>query len=465
MWKKMKYLFNVVLFFFIVTACFADTIKPQFLSGFYVTKASNPNSLPLILASKDRGQTWSMAQNIPLLSNQLSEGLYAIDCTDSTCIAGGVSVPADGVNPQIFLMRSDDFGKNWNFINSIAGMPHATSSALWGIKCFNAVCLAYGEYTPPGSTRSESLILRSSDKGLSWTTIEGIKDAPAHPNSDALIEDLKCEENACVATYVMVDDKAYFNDKPIYSMDNGQSWTYVKDIIDLSDYQELMFSAIKCQGDVCNAAGSYLPANETVKKAIMLRSQDKGQHWQAIYNITGLPDTKEVYIEKVSYSNHLWLAAGEITSANYENRSPFILISKDKGKHWEYLKNFPNKPEKHIGLNALYCDKQYCVVAGFYADEDVVKNDIPLYVTTDHGNSFKAIDHIENFPPIIGARIHQIQCKHTSCTAFGSYGMHPPEEYFGFVLNSQDKGRHWSYAPLKDFPKDLQAFHIEAMSQ
>ena len=124
---------------------------------------------PLIVTSKDNGNTWHINRSANLTTKDFSNGLATISCANSnnhqkpTCIAGGIYAS----KPTILV--SHDQGATWHLNKSATITKLAPHGCLQMIKCLdgdkNAICIAESVYE--GNTPTPITML-SVDSGDNW---------------------------------------------------------------------------------------------------------------------------------------------------------------------------------------------------------------------------------------------------------------------------------------------------------
>lgn len=441
---------------------FADSVnktaslEPQFVAGFY-------DEHPLLVASRDNGQSWSFIKNVPMSSYNVPHYLETIGCTGSTCLAGGYF---GDYYPLPLLLKTDDAGESWDYVRNVAGLPQMNRSYIDSTNCTGNICLVNGTYGTSKNDLQNPLLLVSSDQGHSFVSINHIQDSPSY-KSYAGISETTCEGNACVGLYYHetsdTTPEGYVQSRPIVSKDGGKSWSYIKTIANLPENKDLRFNSLRCKENNCIATGSYTPKESHHRLPIFIISQDSGQHWSYVKHITGLPPIKHGSISSLTHDNETWVAAGSFGNTNdTEVKSPLLLVSKDKGHHWSFVKDISGLPDKSTSVKSVSCQNGFCVAGGFYLLDVNEPNSFEfplLLVSNDEGRSFRFINDIANLPAMKGASINAINCKNDSCSAIGHYddirsgNNHNEATYRPFIVTSKDKGHHWSFATIQDLPE------------
>lgn len=247
---------------------------------------------PLLLVSKDNGNTWSqLEENSGLPSTDMLKGalLTALQCTDNSCFAA-----TTGSQTAPFLMQSQDHGQSWSVVSAIANIPSASNlnPFLSALSCTNTFCVSAGSWdwmSPDQPPKGLPFILRSDNKGFAWSFVENIMNLPTNFQGVEL-NSASCSENMCVVGGNFGYEKNS-SKLPLLlsSQDSGLTWSFVQTIKNLpSSFLDASIKKVNCSADICIAIGSW---NKTAFQSLplILESQDKGQTWTFIENITNLP--------------------------------------------------------------------------------------------------------------------------------------------------------------------------------
>jgi hypothetical protein len=430
---------------------FANPVK--LISGAYYQKKV---AFPLLLASQDRDQSWSFIKNVPLLSNHVSHFLNTVSCDNNQCFAGGyLGAPM----PSLLLMHSQDQGQTWSYVTKIANQPNMEAAYLADVGCYKGTCFAAGTYF--GEDNVYPALVTSQDGGINWTFVNQITNAPKDATG---IWQVMCTDQSCVG---LLESEHPFNgnlkDKPIFSKDHGQTWTYVTNIEGVPQHKGIQLQSLDCANSLCFASGRYLPAQKKSDPLPLLASsQDGGEHWQAV-PISNLPSMTYGEVTSIQHQNTVWVAAGKYSDTkSTEMTHPLLLSSKDRGAHWSYVTNVTGLPDKSIHLQTVECNQYGLCVAGGYYLKNVQAGDgyeLPiLLVSHDFGYSYHFVTNINNLPALKGATINSLSCENDACTAIGHYDSMKSGRYhddaisFPLVLTSQDQAEHWQAMTLNGLP-------------
>lgn len=314
------------------------------VGNYQLREAANPTIKPLIISSKDNGETWSFGQNIINPSEhpeyyQYTE-LYSVNCSDKTCIAGG----NNAMTNIPFLLVSHDQGKNWSIVTDIKNAKQHNFITVTNIKCVKKFCIA------SGNTYNSIALLTSQNNGDSWEYVNDIANAPTDM-SFPQIKSISCHSLSCVLVgyYQSISFKPFI----ITSNDLGKSWSYNSNIINLPSNDRSNLNSVWCNDMTCLAVGSYAirsmisPAEKDYP--LMLLSMDAGTSWSFV-KLLDLPKYKQMWLSTVLCNDNDCIAYGVYDDVNNQIL-PLILSSHDKGLTWSSVKTIANLPEDMTYIN------------------------------------------------------------------------------------------------------------------
>ncbi|MCX7116602.1 MAG: hypothetical protein NTW94_01585 [Legionellales bacterium] len=230
-------------------------------------------AIPLLVSTKNSGNTWEVVLDLPLQPNGTFEAsscaMNGINASTSTCVivgygtAGTGDFPADPPIPQLVI--SQNSGASWT-VPTISGLPlsgdfHAVSCAKSG------VCIAAGEndtnLTITPATQVTPLLVLSIDGGTTWETVT------LNPSGPGIFNAASCSGDVVADTVCTVAGVSGTTTNPptipptspipllLTSINGGSSWNTITNIPNLPTLGS--FSATSCTGSgidaVCVAAG------------------------------------------------------------------------------------------------------------------------------------------------------------------------------------------------------------------
>lgn len=191
-----------------------------------------PYKFPMMLVSKDKGISWSFiaVADLPYIPSRISDGsVMSVSCNENLCVAVGdmgywLDVTHHKSLPMILV--SKDSGDSWllrdEMLKNIDFMPQIVS-------CSNKECLIGGELD-----KTFPAFMLSKDKGTSWQLITRIAQVPKSMGVVS-IHSLGCTNDICFATGSYYSDNDINDEQPLLlnSQDGGQSWSFIQTIANL----------------------------------------------------------------------------------------------------------------------------------------------------------------------------------------------------------------------------------------
>lgn len=334
---------------------------------------------PLIINGTN--ETWQLSSisNLPLMTDGFIEGLA---CTNEDCLAGGFYQDANG--SHALLLSSHDLGQSWTYSPNIAHLA-ATSSNIQAITCSDNICIAVG-YTSK-KDNAAPLILRSTDAGLSWTSIN-----VDITRNYLTLSKVKCADKTCVAIGNTTNSNFKETAFLLVSHDKGNTWKNIP----LSKF-EGNFSSLKdvtLTKDIWIAVGSYT-RSEGAEKILILTSKDEGNSWSAYQE----PHSRNPLVHglaTISCNSSTCITAGTLSYYVNDKYLPGILVSHNQGNTWEPVASVTNFGDSYSYINAVNCTETNCVASGNASTLDVEK---PLIlVSNGNGTNWAKITTINNLP-------------------------------------------------------------------
>lgn len=276
------------------------------------TGASNVSQYkysPLFLKSDDEGKTWWENRRIinpPLMTDG---SLSAISCTDGMCVAAGWYSNDSTTHGSPMLLVSRDLGNSWSYIQNISHLPEIQSGYLSTITCTKNFCIAGGIATVKGSPDKIPMIITSKDNGQSWTYVQNIKDFPKMDL--ASLNSIKCNLNSCVAVGSYEDEDRNYHALLLSTQDKGESWSFIKEIPQLANKYFLKIVDLSYINDTFIAVGNYSDKGSIIPKSLILVGMNRGSSW-SLSDFS--PDTLQM-INLISCSDSICLAGGDNISS------------------------------------------------------------------------------------------------------------------------------------------------------
>lgn len=196
-------------------------------------------------------------------------------------------------------MRSTDGGASWTQ-RTIAG---SYSRDLWDVAVSGNTVVAVGTQSNTATDRSETILLRSTDGGASWT--ETVRAGAG----DVVFQDVASSGSTFIAAGSGI----------IRSTDGGATWT---EVVPATDPRR--FRAVWMSGSTVLAAGSSNGVG------VLARSDDGGATWSAVPSI----GSAERYFGGVWAAGSTIVVVGEQPGADEEWGDAVALRSTDGGATW-----------------------------------------------------------------------------------------------------------------------------------
>lgn len=256
----------------------------------------NKNSttrLPLIVISHDEGLSWELVKDISNLNLDLSTAdLEAVHCKNTTCVAAGKYKTERNIEFPL-LLASNDSGKSWFVVDTIADIPDMEEGLFKSIQCTDNNCIAVGAYYDKSIIHK--LLALSINGGKTWSIASHL---PNSPNNDqqSILDAVSCDANLC--SVGGIDGNSYYL---LVSHDAGNSWKSIENIAGQNRQQFTRFFAVNCIKNVCIVAGTIF--NDVGKEPLLAISTDSGDNWSFISDIIDFPTDDVMSVEINSVSN------------------------------------------------------------------------------------------------------------------------------------------------------------------
>lgn len=355
----------------------------------------------------------------------------------------------DGHRP--LLVASHDDGKAWYMPDSIN--PLSDDATLNFGHCSDGHCLVGGfDYNPRSNHVVLPLFITSHDNGHSWSRAKSIPSFPPQVDGVSAYH-VSCVDKTCTAvgTYQRIGDTQH----PLLmvSQDRGDNWSFVEDITGFRKAYAGYLQTISCTKQSCVAGGSYdygLQNPYGPSLPLLVISKDQGRSWTFVKNISGLPSpiNTSSTIYSIECSNQMCVASGSIRDK--ELNVPMLLVSKDSGASWTFVSNYGGLPAdtNDVALFGLSCAGNLCAAAGAQFDFENQNSRLFLLTTHDSGQSWSFVKNISGLPTELqNAMFNKISCHNKTCVAIGSGFVKdglPPIGEEPLLVVSKDSGQTWS---------------------
>jgi hypothetical protein len=417
---------------------------------------------PMILQSHTQGNQWSFIHDIAGIPSLLKP-LYAtkIYCDLDVCIVVGGGIQSDSTIPYIVI--GDPQGSAWRFPTAINDIPeNAFEIKLNLISCQNGNCVAGGSYHQYASC-NYPLFLTSQDKGNHWSLVN-ISNLPYIKNDCVYPEAMTCQEQTCIAVGKHSKPFTWMSNDPLLltSQNSGKNWSYlgntrIRDLpltIKNSDTHD-----VACEKNTCLVAGSYKKNDGTdYRYPMILISKDEGRTWAFLKNLPSIPVGQRAELQKIScYENHC-AAAGIVAQ---EKSSLLLLVSHDLGKSWSLVKTLTAWPTdaKLKSIVSLTCFEKGCILTG--ALHDTSDHAEPydsrgfFLVTKSNASEWTFTQRVSGLPLTnSNISLYQTQCMKEVCYSVGAYDK--GYSYYPLILKSIDGGYTWdAITEIEQLPSDF----------
>ncbi len=247
---------------------------------------------PLLFLSQNSGKTWgyldkSSMHDLPsTLKNANTAG---VDCIDKTCVVVG-SYGDSTESSYPLILRSTDEGRTWNFLKNLPAFPAAKNITLKHVACINEMCVA-GGMAETGNVR-QLLLMKSEDKGASWSFVDPIEEWPRSARFKDITA-LVCLATGCILTGELQDDSPNadpYDTLPFFlvKLASNNTWTFTQRITGLSlPESHPSLYATNCDAEKCYAVGAY--DKDSTYLPLILESKDGGFSWNFSKDVINLP--------------------------------------------------------------------------------------------------------------------------------------------------------------------------------
>lgn len=270
--------------------------------------------------------------------------------------------------------------------------------------------IAVGSYTVQGNIKP--LILYSQDQGQSWSYVKSINNVSME-NLGKPLNKISCNKKICIAASTYGD---YHGSPLLISFDRGQSWLKQKDFL----ANPAITTDVTCTQDKCLASGTFMSSNMQMSPFI-LESNLSGTTWYKSNPITDLfNDEPFTIFRNISCSNSHCVITGTIA---VEAEQQMLLHCVRKGhnnlQEWKLVKPI-KRLATHISidLTALACASDVCLAGGVLQDPHV--SILPLIQSRDGGKHWE-LAQVHAMPRYDKLYLHHIGCNKSQCITVGEY--------------------------------------------
>lgn len=407
---------------------------------------------PLLLSSKNNGESWKLAQINSDTSQEESKGIVeSISCSQAFCAATGAFMLS-----KMSLIVSIDGGETWTFPKNINLPSSSILQQTKAVACNKNNCVLTGVNLVYSGIKP--LLLVSDQTGQNWTSIENITDLPTNIEATS-IDAINCTDSVCVATGVL---ETANTDSPLLlvSNDSGKSWRYIKSISIPTNTTVRAFDKLSCDQQNCAVAGAY--TSDSGDKPFVFVSNDYGQNWYPA-SLPSFTDMKNIELASVNFTQSTLMITGMYESK--ESYWPLILVSKNNGKSFQQMDNIAGKPHDMIAsaITSSYCtESNACTAIGYYLSSADKEFKSMFLTSKNGGNTWTIIQKIEN-QPARQISFQTLTCHNDFCVAAGENNTNldsvlPP------IAISQNTGASWKFVDnIKGFPEDLTSVEVYAL--
>ena len=432
-----------------------------------------PQTKPLILLGSEGGQSWTFVKNISNLPSNLKETTpFSINCVGNNCVVAGEYVENNDSRPQPLLLLSKDRGQSWAFTNDVSGIPAGHNvKYLSTLACSQDTCMTGGFADDWWNVHSEPqdfiLLLQSKDSGKSWSLVNGGFFINLKNKRGAIHKIIRSGNHwIAVGTYVTSEFPwIHWVEWPfvLLSIDNGTSWSFITKYAGLPpSITNGSFHTVYCSSNTCFVGGNLGYAEDTGAPNL-LRSNNNGESWSVVKNISGFPSGhNQSYpdLNAFSCSDNTCVAVGDWWIDESPSGVPLLLVSHDIGQSWTTVETIAGLPSnvKYPLLHTVHCSNSTCLAGGSY-DRDSNPTASPLLlISKDKGLSWSLVKNIKDLPvDFKDASIRSVTCSDNACTAIGNWER-STQTALPLLLDSHDGGQSWTFVQnIIDLPPSIES--------
>lgn len=300
----------------------------------------------------------------------------------------------------------------------------------------------------------EPMLITSNKNGL--FTFQNIY---SNDGKGVYFNGVSCVENNCIINGAYETDIGFNSRRPFFQFSNnhGKSWSTVKKIADLPDIQDGITPFLSCNENVCAAAGWYRKFNEATYP-LMLISRDRGLNWNFVKDIPQLPSSTGGDFSAITCMESYCIAGGTyFTDINEDHRQNIMLLSsRDSGMTWTMVQDdFGLAGMRTASLYAIKCIKKTCIAAGTYTT-DYKYTKLFILLSYDEGLSWKTIKNFPELEHVNYLFVEDIAYSNDNIVLVGDYekdleeGKESGSVHGSLLLVSKDQGKTWSLKPIAD---------------
>lgn len=249
-----------------------------------------------------------------------------------------------------------------------------------------------------------------------------------------------------------------FDQKPLIlrSSDQGASWSAISDIIyNPSNAKDEVIASSYCTESTCIASGYYRNHGQDSTYPMLLVSKNKGKSWSYVKYEKPVEYLEDAKLHTTHCFGKHCIAAGKVgLHANDYHHMPLIMFSNDNGQLWSKadiaeINLFDDRGE----INSAFCTTATkCIASGSFSSKNIKKN-LMMLISNDSGNHWQFNHNISNLPSsMMESEINEVHCKDNACIAVGSY-KNKDYSTLPLLLKSRDAGDSWTFTnKIVNFP-------------
>lgn len=267
------------------------------------------------VASRTEAVTWD--EKGPGNVSGRTPGIW-IDPTDETVNTWVLGSAGGGI------WRTTDGGETWS--NRTNDLPNLTVSTLNGASANpNVIYAGTGRRHLASNPLSGNGVLKSTDRGQTWSVLASTLDDPKFANVSAIAVN-QANENELVVSTITDTNSGGLASFILKSTDGGATWTQV-------------FSSNNRVQQVIAAQDDFNLQFASLNSTSIIRSTDAGENWVPVFTAANLHDDDQVFLRiemalAPSNNNRLYLAL-EIDENDRDDSE--LYMTDDRGITWNRI--------------------------------------------------------------------------------------------------------------------------------
>lgn len=412
---------------------------------------------PLLLMSEDKGSSWHIKTLSDIITNVT---LKSISCVDANCVLvvhdHNLPEGSEYIHDLPIFLVSHDYGTTWSKTSLYTHPYEFISAHTSKVLCVEKRCIAIANYKRlfDLGVARHPLIMTSENSGDTWSYVDKIPGIDPECYTDLKKIYLHKNNYIVVGSYA---DKALI----LINKGNDNKWQIIKNIVDFPDGGESTIYDVTCTNDTCIASGVIKKAFKNTP--LLLISKDNGETWQYIKNYKKFPHNYNHYdstaLYSISCSNHTCVSVGTLLQESHGyiySRYPVLFVTYDEGNTWTYIRNIHTLPNDVTGgsINTVSCNGNICVAAGYYEHQNSVSP--ILIITNDGGQTWEPVTTVSNLPKYFTFQMMRISKVFCSTNnCIASGHLACEKEILPLLLLSNKEGTNWSMVQgLNNLPDD-----------